>query len=415
MLRQSRPLTAFYAFTVLWALNPTSGLWILYLLHCHWSLFQVGLAEAGFHVVSLLAEIPTGVFADRWRRRQSLAVGLGIQAVTLAATWQLAPRSVAGGMLSVSLGALAWAFIGGADRALLYSLIDDGSHYGRVYGTVLAVNLAVRAASTAVGGWMVLSAGWSLPYEIAMVSALMGLLVIPRLPERPRRTMETDVGGAPFKWLDAIRALRATPGLTLLIAFGAGLATLITINNLYAQSTLVLKGASLARAAALVAGSGLMTAVGSWMGGRWAPRRADRAMAAGTTLLGLGIAAVGTLPLTGSSIGYLGAAGVDGLLDPLYETALNAQAPERWRATVLSLPSAGFSLGMVVLFPLAGWAMGAHHLGWTYGLLGMGLMMLAGIYQVARVRGERRGRYHWGARNRRAIARVGLRRTQKLF
>lgn len=375
----SRSLRAFYAFTVCWAFNPTSGLWILYLLHCHWSLFQVGLAESGFHLVSFLAEVPTGLFADRWGRRKSLAAGLSIQALTTATTFWLAPHSIALGTVSVACGALAWSFIGGADRALLFGIVSQdaqASTFGRVYGAVLAVHLAVSALATALGGWLVIQYGWSRPYEIAVASAVLGLTTIGLLPQP--RAPKVSLSPVPFghNVHQTFRIAQATPGLGVWIGFGALLATLITINNLYAQSTLVLKGASLPIASLLVATASVVSAIGGWQGGRLTNKTGKRMLSWGTCLMGIFVAAVGLVSWPMASVGYLGAAAMDGVLDPVYETELNRLVPETLRATLLSLPSMGFSLGMLVLFPLAGWAMSIHHLPMVYLLIGGGLAAL---------------------------------------
>ena len=375
-----RSMRAFYAFTFFWALNPTQGLWILYLLHCHWSLLQVGFAEAGFHVVSFLAQVPTGLYADHWGRQKSLAAGLIVQAVTTSATLIAAPNSVILGGLAISLGALAWAFIGGANQALLFDLLPEESAvtlFGRVYGAVFALDLAVGALSTAVGGWLAAHYGWAFPYGITVVSALSGLVPVYLLPvarssSRSRVTWKLGVGSM----RSALISARAIPQLSLWIGLGAGLATFATINNLYAQSTLVFKGASIETASFLVALSGIVTALGGWLSGRLNAFNPARLLSLGAMGLGIAISMVGWFPLKGSSLGYLSAAGLDGVLDPVYETAITGVAPQDWRATILSLPSAGFSLGMIILFPLAGWGMEDYHLKLVYGFLGLGLILV---------------------------------------
>lgn len=376
----SRTTRAFYAFTVFWSFNATGGLWILYLLHCHWSLFEIGLAEAGFHIVSFLSELPTGLFADRLGRRKSLAIGLIINAAATLVIWWSAPLSIFAGILSVALSALAWTFVGGADRALLYAVLTEEarpSAYGRIYSAALALNLATRAAAIGLGGFVASHDGWLWPYLITALASLMGLAPLSRLPEAQGGS---DSGGPSMlsQIRMALSEARRIPGLARLAVFGAVLATLVTTNNLYAQSTLLRKGASLAMTALLVGAANVVTATGSLAGGRLASKgQRNRYLMAGTTLLGVAIAGVGMLPLSSGAFAYLGAAGLDGALDPMYETALNDAVPERYRSTMLSLPGAGFSFGMIVLFPLAGWAMQNHHTGLTYGVMGGGLMVLA--------------------------------------
>ncbi|NMP21433.1 MFS transporter [Sulfobacillus harzensis] len=387
----SRRLRGFYAFAAAWSFNPTRGLWILYLVHCHWTLFEVGLAEAGFHVVAFVAEVPTGLFADRRGRRASLGMGLLIHAITALMTFYLAPLNIFLGIISVALGALAWAFIGGAEQALLYGLIEEvygQAAYGRIYGRVLAFELLLAALSTALGGWLAVRDGWSWPFVLAAIAALIGIIAVRTIPEYlPEPIRSPSWSGL---WENIGLALRVSghkPGLRRWAVLGSALGAFVTINNLYAQSTLVLKGAPIGMATMVVAAAGIVTAAGSFVGGQTVHRDY---LGWGTALLALAIASIGLLPLGGAGGAYLAAAGLDGCIDPLYEARLNQVAPERFRAAILSLPSAGFSLLMIVLFPLAGWAMTEHHLRAVYLVMGLGLGITAtGFHAAVPPRGPR--------------------------
>ncbi len=383
MDQSKRHLQRFYGFAAAWSFNPTRGLWILYLLHCHWTLFEVGLSEAAFHLVAFLAEVPTGVIADRLGRRLSLLVGLLIHAATTLMLLYLVPVSVTLGIVSVALGALSYAFVGGADQALLYDLVERAhgkEAYQRVYSRILAFELAVQALSTAVGGWLAVTAGWSWPFAIAALAALGGLSALRSLPE-PDRRLGVPGQGMAGELRQALNLSRGVPGLRLWIVLGAMLGALVTINNLYAQSTLVLKGAPVSWATTVVATAGLVTALGSFLGGQ---EGKEKQLSWGSAFLGLFTALFGTMPLTGGSAAYLVAAGLDGYVDPAYQAALNHAAPESFRAAVLSLPSALFSLLMILLFPIAGWAMGEGHLRAVYLGLGLGLGVAAAGFRRAR-------------------------------
>ena len=54
-------------------LRVTDAVWVVFLISRGFSLWQVGLAEGIFHIVSLLCEIPSGMAADLMGRRRSLA------------------------------------------------------------------------------------------------------------------------------------------------------------------------------------------------------------------------------------------------------------------------------------------------------------------------------------------------------
>lgn len=131
-----RSLQAYYAFTVLSSLRLSDGLWILYRLHCQWTLWQVGLAESGL-------DLPTGIFADTVDPRRSLMAGLAIGAAATISTFLTAPHHIIWAMVSISLGSLGWTFIGGADQALLFHIGQEACEvsYPRLNGRTVAMAL----------------------------------------------------------------------------------------------------------------------------------------------------------------------------------------------------------------------------------------------------------------------------------
>lgn len=382
-------LLTFYAISGLRRFQLTNALWILYLLHVGWSLWQVGLAEAGFHVVSLLSDLPTGAFADRYGRKLSMAVGLGIGAITTVSTFSLAPVSVWAGGASVALGALGWTFVGGADIALLNGILvsaepGEAPAFSRAYSRFLQIGFISTGAASAVGGLMVSHYSWQWPFVGTALSLLGALLLLPSLPpERPtgRSLTMPQMATMAMVLRHTAVTVKGQRFLGRLIVFGAVLATLVTINNLYAQSTLAAKAIPLPWITALVALANLLSALGAAVGGRVAgPVTGDtrtRWLAGGTTLLGLSVGLFGTLSGAWAVPAYMGSAGIDGFLDPLYQTALNQAAPEAIRATILSAPGTGFSLGMIVLFPLAGWVMTQHGIKAAYAALALILLLLS--------------------------------------
>ena len=97
-------------------LRITDAVWVVFLVSRGFSLWQIGLAEGIFHVVSLLCEIPSGMAADLMGRRRALAAaGLcGIVSALLMAF----THSFFGVCLSMIFSALAGSFISGSDEAL---------------------------------------------------------------------------------------------------------------------------------------------------------------------------------------------------------------------------------------------------------------------------------------------------------
>ena len=105
-----------YSFTS--CLRLTDAVWVALLAARGFTLAQIGLAEAVFHLASLLCEVPSGVAADLLGRRLNLAVSAVFEIfsdVTMAFSPNLAAVCAA-----MALKALAYTMISGTLEALTY-------------------------------------------------------------------------------------------------------------------------------------------------------------------------------------------------------------------------------------------------------------------------------------------------------
>ena len=73
-LNIKKQLNLLYISNFLFNIPIAGAAWVLLLVSDGYSLIQVGIAETVFHIVSLLAEIPSGMFADVMGRKKSLIV-----------------------------------------------------------------------------------------------------------------------------------------------------------------------------------------------------------------------------------------------------------------------------------------------------------------------------------------------------
>ncbi len=374
----------YYAYTALWSFQSTSGLWILYLLHCRWTLFDVGMAEGAFHIVSFLANVPTGAFADRFGRRASIITGLSVGSIMPLATFYVAPVSVPWGIMCMALGALSWTFIGGADEALLYNIaVSQGDRrvYSEVYGRAMGLSLASQAAALALGGLLAAGGHWLLPYIATTFSSFLAIPAIwrikPAKQEKPAgiHTPSLQLGFA-RTMAQGLRTAKSDRRLGALVLLGAATGTIATTSALFAQAMLKHKGASLLLITGILSAATLLEAACSVAGGRLARRHRRRRFTGQLALYGIALAAIGFFPLAGAASAYLGSAGLDSSITPLYETLLAEASPEAYRATIISLVDTGFSLGMIILFPVAGYALSR---GWWVEFYGLGAMIPLGI------------------------------------
>lgn len=363
----------FYVYTLLWRLQFTNALWILYLIHLGWPLWQIGVAEAAFHAVALASELPTGAFADRFGKKTSLSVGLLIGCLTTWGMYLLPRAGFVPGVLGVGASSLSWAFTGGADRALLYEVAEsspEGSDaYAHLYGRALAITLAAGAVASAAGGFLV-SLGWIWPFALSALPLLMAVLPVSLLPS-PRHAASDERPPLLAVMREGVASVRQNHSLGLVVGFGALLALLVTTNHLYAQSTLSLKGAPVVLVTVLIGVMNALGALGSLLAGR-ARRHAGIVLAGGGLAMAVGLAVFGFAPLLAAVLAFSLVSLADGIVSPVYDAAMNDLAPPAVRATVLSFENALFSLSMIVFFPVAGWAMGQTGTAIPYFVMGSG-------------------------------------------
>lgn len=67
-----KQLNKLYQNNFLFNISIAGAAWVLLLVSRGFSLVQVGIAETVFHAVSIICEIPSGMFADVIGRKKSL-------------------------------------------------------------------------------------------------------------------------------------------------------------------------------------------------------------------------------------------------------------------------------------------------------------------------------------------------------
>src|SRR5947209_6654215 len=126
----------FYLYRFLVNLQLWLPIWVLYLQRQRGlTLGQVAALDAPFWLVNVLAQIPTGAFADRFGRKPSLVVGCVVLAGAYAVFGLASSFPLL--LLSYLLWAVGLSFQSGADLALLYdnlAELDRTDEYARIAG-----------------------------------------------------------------------------------------------------------------------------------------------------------------------------------------------------------------------------------------------------------------------------------------
>ena len=319
------------------------------------SVADIMVLQAIFGAAVVVLEFPSGYLADRVGYRISLLVGTSFW----LAGWLAYTRSASFAAVvvaEIALGAGS-AFISGADRALLWVSLDAAGRrgeYRRWDGRLRAAGQTSEALSAAAGGWLYGLAP-RLPFWLQLPAATLGLASAIALREvpRPRSARRRSHGR---RILDVVRFTlwrhrRLQAAMALSVALGLSSFVMVWLIQPYLQSRGVAPG---------------------WFGPFWAGAHAWLALVSlanarivaifglRATLLGccllvpLGYAGLAASTSAWGAAFYLCFMTVRGLQGPLLAAAMQEDAPDEDRASVLSLAALLFRLAFVGVGPPIG-------------------------------------------------------------
>lgn len=243
-----KQLACIYTNNFFSGLRITDAVWVALLAARGFSLWEIGVAESVFHMVSLTFEVLTGTAADLLGRRKTLVAG-GVCMVLSNLLMAFAP-DLFFICLAMALSALANAMFSGTASALTY---DSLKQCGRTddYLRVSANCSQLSMLATAVGslastlerflrfsGFYLLSAAFE--GTAAAATALMTEPIVTETQARREKQTFRDLPGQLAQLVrDSITALRATPLTAKLIVSAAVLcipsdqrATLISVDSM---------------------------------------------------------------------------------------------------------------------------------------------------------------------------------------
>jgi len=362
-LRLNKQLRLLALYNVLAAFRIADAVWVLFLLRRGFSLAQAGLAEGLFHVVSLLCEVPSGMAADLFGRRRTLAVS-GLCGLLSGVAMALS-ENFFGVCVSMALCALMYNFASGTLEAITYdSLIaaDRRGDYLRVSAFMNGLSRTSAAVSCVLGA-LALALGFVRAYLLsaALCGALAALalaLAEPAVTAAQRAREARPFADLPARLrahaAESVRFLRRQPRAGLLILADGAVGVPIYLTFMFAQRHFADGGLPAAWLGAVLLGVRLAGTAGVALGARGRGPLA-RAAAGFCLLAGAGTLLAGLSRLWPvCALGAAAASLADGAADLRLEARLNDLFPSDRRATLVSVNSMVYSLLMIAVSPLAG-------------------------------------------------------------
>jgi MFS family permease len=259
---------------LLWALLgdvvPIYALYAVLFAESGLSAGGISLLFATWSVVGVVAEVPTGVLADRFPRHWSLISGAVLQAGAYA-LWTAAPTFV-----GFAVGFIVWgiggAFVSGASEALLYdglAAADAEDAFADLLGRVRAAGLLAQVPAALAATVLFLLGGFALVGWVSVGACLVTAAVAAtvRPPASDLGSAEDDDGPG---LRAAVRELRAAPVLRLAVL---GLALLTGLDAFEEYVPLLAEAWTVPVAAipVLVLGLPVAGALGARIGGAQTP------------------------------------------------------------------------------------------------------------------------------------------------
>lgn len=387
-LNLKKQLACIYTSDLFSGLRITDAVWVALLAARGFSLWEIGLAESVYHIVSLFCEVPSGMAADLLGRRKTLLSG-GVLTVTCNLLMAFAPNLFTI-CLAMGLNALAMTMFSGTFTALVYdSLKTEGreDEYIQVSANSSQISMLANAIGSLASllkrflgfaGFYLLSAAFE-----GVSTAALALMEEPIVTKAQASRGKQTLRALPeqFRQLvrDSLHVLHTCPMAVKLIASSALISVPSYLTKMFLQQRLVELGWPTELLFLPLLLGGLACVAGTEIGRRVRCRSMRRLYTACALLCGVGTLLVGTAPAWG---GILGMMLVQGVLEVylLHESQkLNDAIPSDQRATLISVDGMAYSLLMIPASPLVG------AVGDAFGQAGAGLALLGGVIVLSGV------------------------------
>jgi predicted MFS family arabinose efflux permease len=360
------------------AVSTSIVLWVIFLQRQYgFTLTEVVLLDIPFWIGKFLFEIPTGIVADRYGRRLSMAISTSMGSViwlmfSLTGNfWALALAQVA--------GAMAATFSSGADEALLFEsmrAVGRENEYARI---------SARAGATGVAASMIAGLGVGVLAEVSLLlpvrltALICALMLVPLLLMKETRGSHLPEGQAASGYLSILRqavaVLRQHAVLRWVMAYQLVLGSVSFYAITFLQPYAVALGFSVA-----ALGPVMVVMQGMGIAGSLSVSRAQDRLGLGSLVFGVPLLIIacllllGVLTVPGVIIAAALAAFLFAVTQPVLLAVVQRRVPDEARATLLSIQSLLSTVFLIVTEPALGLL--SDHYGVHSAYLAMAALML---------------------------------------
>lgn len=362
-----RNISIGYIYNFFLQFNITSAIWVLYLAFKGMSLVEIGILESIYHITGLCLEIPSGALADLRGRKFCVVLGRAVNIISCVL--MITSNSFWGFAISFILNSAAMNLNSGAAEALIFDSLKElgeEKRYKKVWGQLAFVMSIAQGTAVLLGG-ILSDVSFLYAYILGMIVQMIALLISFNFNE-PAVICEQDdnikiENAFTNQVVTSINVLKVRKYVFYIILFSALVGSLQTTVFFYSQQYFSNLGYTKTAIAVICGIGSLLEALSS----KYAYRLEEWLKFKGILLT---VSSVNIFALVGLSLFeeysvffYILTCITGGVAYAIFSNYINMGIPSEYRATILSFDSLCFSVFMICVFPLFGFA--AEYIGFT--------------------------------------------------
>lgn len=168
----------YYIYSFFGSLFPIYPLYLLMMENEGFTVAQISMLLAIWSIPCVLLEIPSGILADRWSRKNMLVLGAFLKALCYF-TWFISKNYI-----SIAIGFIFWgigsAFRSGSEEALLYdSLLKEKKEeqFDRIYGKGNFLSGVSNVLAAVTGGIIGMRYGYNTALILSVASGFISTTI----------------------------------------------------------------------------------------------------------------------------------------------------------------------------------------------------------------------------------------------
>jgi predicted MFS family arabinose efflux permease len=356
--------------------------WVIFLQQARgFTLAQATIVDIAFWIGAALAEVPTGVVADRYGRKVSLACGTLVMGFSMIA-WVNAPTMPLI-MLTYAFLAAGTTFLTGAEDALFYESVQQAGRddYAKLAARANARSLGVVAFGSVMSG-VLASVNLSLPFIVSGTLMLISFFVVLTFTE-PDAKRKNDEPRLTYSQIlrQSVKILRARPTLRFAVFYGIlVMFVIIVIDTVFVQPQALAWGVPLAAVGVVLMSIQFSNMVASSVSYRVVKTVGEnRVFYAVPYIMAGALLLLGVLQALPALAFILVVGACNSIIRPHLMNRIQGELHDDIRATVLSMQSLMLTIFVAVGEPLLGTLADASGLPSVYIVMAMGLFVLMSL------------------------------------